>query len=146
MREVEQEISILKNTKYSDLTRPVGAFITFEEEDAYLLASDYEPQYSFTGKRLSAMAQLMGDDLFFKQATEPTNILWENRHLTHKDRLKRSGWVFAIIVLMIIVSFSLIFFCKSYSVKVSQTYPAVDCSVIDSAYGASLEKYAILEY
>jgi len=43
MREVEQKISKLKDERFHDLTRPVSAFITFEEEDAYILAQEYEP-------------------------------------------------------------------------------------------------------
>lgn len=38
MREVETQISKLKDEKFNDLTRPVSAFITFEEEDAYNVA------------------------------------------------------------------------------------------------------------
>ena len=38
MREVEQQISKLKEDKFDDFTRPVTAFITFEEEDIYNLA------------------------------------------------------------------------------------------------------------
>ena len=38
MRETEKKITDLKNEKYDDLTRPVCAFITFEEEDGYIIA------------------------------------------------------------------------------------------------------------
>mmetsp|Transcript_21706 Transcript_21706/g.16002 ORF Transcript_21706/g.16002 Transcript_21706/m.16002 type:complete len:320 (+) Transcript_21706:473-1432(+) len=38
MREAEQKITDLKKEKYESLTRPVCAFITFEEEDGYILA------------------------------------------------------------------------------------------------------------
>ena len=38
MREVEAEISKLKDERFADWTRPVAAFITFEEEDAYNLS------------------------------------------------------------------------------------------------------------
>lgn len=90
MREVEQEISKLKNEKFKDLTRPVGAFITFEEEDAYNLAQKYEPQYSLTGKLLPPKTQFLDEDFYLIPATEPTNIIWENRHFTNKDRFKRT--------------------------------------------------------
>lgn len=43
MREVEKKISVLKDTQYNNLTRPISAFITFEEEDAYLLALEFAP-------------------------------------------------------------------------------------------------------
>lgn len=38
MRETEKKINDLKNEHYDDLTRPVCAFITFEEEDSYIIA------------------------------------------------------------------------------------------------------------
>lgn len=38
MREVEAEISRLKNERFKEWTRPVAAFVTFEEEDAYNLS------------------------------------------------------------------------------------------------------------
>lgn len=38
MREIEAEISKLKNEKFRELTRPCSAFIIFEEEDAYNLS------------------------------------------------------------------------------------------------------------
>jgi len=42
MREVEKKITNLKGENYDKLTRPVCAFITFEEEDAYILAQNFE--------------------------------------------------------------------------------------------------------
>jgi hypothetical protein len=90
MREVEKQISELKNSKFHDLTRPVGAFITFEEEDAYNLAQKYAPEYSYTGKLLPAKTQFLDTDFFLIKATEPTNIIWENRHFTNSERFKRS--------------------------------------------------------
>ena len=52
MREVEKEITELKNNEYEKLTRPVCAFITFEEEDGYILAQEFEMKMSFSGKVL----------------------------------------------------------------------------------------------
>lgn len=43
MREVEKQISLLKNEKFMDLTKPVDAFITFEEEDGNIVGQFYEP-------------------------------------------------------------------------------------------------------
>lgn len=38
MREVEAQISELKNENFNELVRPVDAFITFEEEDGLIVA------------------------------------------------------------------------------------------------------------
>lgn len=83
MREVEEQISKLKKdaVKFNDLTKPVSAFIMFKEEDAKRLALNvYAPEYTFFGHRLPAKKQIFDDvDVYFEQATEPTNIIWENR-------------------------------------------------------------------
>lgn len=42
MREVEKQISILKDEKYNELTTPVDAFITFEAEDGFQMAMEFE--------------------------------------------------------------------------------------------------------
>jgi hypothetical protein len=52
MREVEGQISELKNTKFSYLTRPNCALITFEEEDGYLLAIEFKRIKTLWGKVL----------------------------------------------------------------------------------------------
>ena len=72
-REIEKKIVDLKDNDMDKLIRPVDAFITFEEEDGKIVADSYEhdPKHEtfFLGKRLE-----------FIEATEPTNIIWENRH------------------------------------------------------------------
>ena len=82
MREIEKKISDLKDAKFNDLVKPVDAFITFEEEDGGIVAQEYEAEHSFSGKTLPAKRQFMGDDLFMEESTEPTNLIWENRHFT----------------------------------------------------------------
>ena len=82
MREVEKEITELKNRDYENLTRPVCAFITFEDEDSFIIAQDFEQEFNWLGKPLPAEKKLMEADLFFKEATEPMNIIWENKFFT----------------------------------------------------------------
>lgn len=146
MREVEKKISTLKDEKFNDLTRPISAFITFEEEDAYLLALEFVQHRSLTGALLPAKAQLLDTGLYFEKATEPTNIIWENRFLTKGQRFRRTIEVSAIIVVLILISFSIISACKVASAKFTQKYPQVECGPLYSAYGEKLEKWAAKEY
>jgi hypothetical protein len=70
---------IIKNWKV--LTKPATAFITFEEEDAFLLAIEEAEE----NKKLPEDKKkklLLGQHLNFKGASEPTDIIWENRHFT----------------------------------------------------------------
>jgi hypothetical protein len=45
MRELEKQISDTKNEHYEKLTRPVCAFITFEEEDGGIISQQFEEKY-----------------------------------------------------------------------------------------------------
>lgn len=149
MREVEAKISDLKNQKFNQLIQPCDAFITFEEEDGGIIAQEFEPEFNFTGKKLPAKKQFMGDDLFLVEATEPTNIIWENRHFTSQDYIKRTLIACTIIFFLIMASFTVIFIAKMYAIITSNKYPTVDCDDINSIYNndASLtEVYAYREW
>ena len=146
MRRVEQQISTLKDEKFKELVKPVDAFITFEEEDGNIIGQEFEAQYTFTGKRLPAKTTFLGQELFLSESTEPTNIIWENRHWTPRDYIRRSLLVFGIIFVLVLISFGLIFLCKSYSLEVKKKYPVVECPTIKESYGLDLEKYALREY
>jgi len=127
MREVEHKISELKNEKFNDLVRPVDAFITFEEEDGHIIAQEFEPHHDFFGNRKpSENKKFLDDDLFLVEATEPTNIIWENRHWTTADYAKRTLQVVVIIMCLLAVSFVTIYFCKSYAIANSSKYPQVN--------------------
>lgn len=41
MRETEKKINDLKNESFNKITRPVCAFITFEEDEGHILALEY---------------------------------------------------------------------------------------------------------
>lgn len=60
MREVEKEITDLKNNEYDKMTRPVCAFITFAEEDGYIVAQKFEMLKSWTGKIYPSKGHLLG--------------------------------------------------------------------------------------
>lgn len=146
MRETEAKISALKDEKFKDLVKPVDAFITFEEEDGSIIGQEYEAQYTFLGKRLPAEGTFLSQELFLQESTEPTNIIWENRHWTPRDYLKRGMIVLGIITCLVLVSFGLIFMCKSYSLELKSKYPSVDCAVINKSYRGAHEAYAYREW
>ena len=146
MREVEQKITDLKNEKFEALTRPVAAFITFEEEDAYNLSQHYEPKFSVFGKKLEARGDFLGKDLFLTPATEPTNIIWENRHLSHKERFKRLIIVICITAGLALACFVGIFFIKSVPIWINETWQSADCPQVKETYGDRMEEFALQEW
>ena len=72
MRNTEEGINKLINTQFEDLTRPTAAFITFDNDLGKNLATEAAER---DGER-----KLLGRVMKFKSASEPTDIIWENRH------------------------------------------------------------------
>lgn len=81
-----------------------------------------------------ARAQFLGKDLIFKQATEPTNIIWENRQYLKGDIIKRSLFVGLLVLVLLIASFAIIFLCKLWTIKANDIYPKVNCNEIVKQY------------
>lgn len=112
MREVEAQISQLKDWQYEKLTRPVDAFITFEEEDGKIVAEELEQKPGQQPK-----LTFLGEPCYLKEAVEPTNIIWENRHWTTSDYVKRSFIAFFLIFVLLMISFIMIYYSKLASIE-----------------------------
>ena len=54
--------------------------------------------------------KLLGTPLDIGDASEPTDIIWENRHFTAWDRTKRTTIVFGIVSALLFISFILLFY------------------------------------
>ena len=82
-----------------------------------------------------------------QQASEPSDIIWENRHFTPTDRLKKKIVVFFTILILLLLSFVLIYVCSSYSLKLLKVYPSVTCGDLPGTDSAiELEQSAIREW
>ena len=77
MREQDEVVNNLF-MEFDKLTVPVSAFITFEEEDSKIVAL-----------RNNSQKILLGQTMKFVDASEPTDIIWENRHYSKWDYIKR---------------------------------------------------------
>lgn len=120
---------------FEKLTIPTSAFITFESDDSKEIAMDN-----------ISMDKLLGEEFRFKDASEPTDIIWENRHFTATDYMWRQLRAFIIIALLLGGSFGIIFVISGYSAAVAAVFPPQDCEGVTDAYGSTLEKYASLDY
>ena len=134
MREQDQVVNDLF-ADFDALTVPTSAFITFEEEDGKIIAL-----------RNRTEAQLLGKPIRFITASEPTDIIWENRHYTWWDYLKRQTVAFTIIAIVLFGSFIVVFLVAKSSTKIANTYPVVNCDNIYNDYGSLLEAYAVDDY
>ena len=87
MREQEGKISELFQ-EFDSLTVPTAAFITFESDDSANAAKEIKDAGNMT---------VIGQPMKFKTCSEPTDIIWENRHFTRRDYFFRQLWAFIII-------------------------------------------------
>jgi len=94
-----------KDTLY-EWTRPTTAFITFEEEEGKIFAKETlkDTKHPFLNHSL-------------KDACEPTDIIWENRHYTKTDITKREIIYYGGIILVLVLSFYLIYFLSVKSIQ-----------------------------
>ncbi len=141
MREIEGQISALKKDFYDDFTRPVVAFLTFQHTEGYTTAQRFNARESRGLK-----ADFLGENMVIRPAPEPTNIIWEHRHFTRNDRIKRGCGVLAIVLVLLVVSFAVIVLFQLKAIEVNATYPVVQCSEIDAQYAHTYEAFAMKEY
>lgn len=71
MREQEEKVNSLFQ-EFDSLTVPTAAFITFESDDSKNLALLVQ----------NSDMRLVNQEFKFKETSEPTDIIWENRHFT----------------------------------------------------------------
>ena len=85
------------------MKRPVTVFITFETEENMLKA-----------KKISGKVEWMGEMVVMEPAPEPTDIIWENRHFTDRERFVRLLITVGSMFLLLGVTFCTIFYLKKY--------------------------------
>lgn len=119
---VDEQINKLKETELNSLTAPVSAFITFETQDGFERACEFKGTFDWKGN-LSAEHEFDGAPLYFDDAPEPTNIIWEHRQITYKEQMFRTTVVSAIIVFLLLLAFLAFFYLKQTTVANYRKYP-----------------------
>ena len=82
----------------------------------------------------------------FKKASEPTDIIWENRIYTSSDYFFRQLVAFIIISILLLGSFAFIFKVARTSSEIARTFPKVDCETVEETYGSQMQTYAVRDY
>lgn len=72
------------------------------------------------------------------KASEPTDIIWENRIYTLWDYFFRQLVAFVIIAILLFGSFSVIYYVARMSADIAREFPKVDCPAIRDTYGNQL--------
>jgi len=108
-------------------------FATFETEEGLNRAITYNdaanPQMKF-----------LGEDLIIQQASEPTDIIWENRHFEPRTRTCKRVVVWTVIFGMLAVSAALIFKFTLISNSAKFRYPAAQCSTTADEYAKRITR------
>jgi hypothetical protein len=112
---------------YEQLTRPVCAFITFRSDDDYEEALNFSKRSWFTRKYEEYKGidvddpdgpnpTLLKKAMLFHAASEPTNIIWENRHIKGSKYYLR--FLAAVLWLAVLISgaFWIIYLGKKMSI------------------------------
>ena len=127
-RKVEEEIIKLKDEKWKKLIRPVDAFITFQQEDGMIVADSYEHMEK------ALIPEFLGQTLEFIESTEPTNIIWENRHYDDTHYFKQGLKVLILVACLLAVSFITIYFFKSDAIAQARKYPSIKADDVIRQY------------
>ena len=79
-------------------------------------------------------------------ASEPTDIIWENRCISDKERFWRMIRAYAVIFILLAISFYGTFLIARQSSQVAMVFPSRDCASISSSYGDQLSYFAVIDY
>lgn len=145
VREIDNKINELKKEKLEVFVRPCSVFMSFETEEGVQRALDFDRQVTETDdqsiKDLKTWVSYNGVDheIEIQAASEPSDIIWENRHFTPQTRFKKTIITVIVIGLALFASFCTIFAGRQYQYKVINTYPKVDCDYYETTYGDSLQ-------
>jgi hypothetical protein len=91
----------------------VAAFVTFDTQCAFEKACEFTHTMDFWGNvKADDDNEFDGAPLYFEAAPEPTNIIWEHRHITLSDQRVRTVIVSGITFLLLFGAFLAFFYLK----------------------------------
>jgi len=114
------EEAITKDGKLLDkLQTPCSVFATFETEEGCQRALYYNK---------TVQMDFLGEELIIDEASEPTDIIWENRQYEPRDRFFKSLIVWVLVFFMLGVSAAVIYKCTLISNGAKFMFPVANCT------------------
>ena len=105
--------------------------MTFENEEGVNRALNYDEAVK-NDEGLAHLKHWLDDhEIEIQPASEPSDIIWENRHFSPWDRKKKEMIVCSILTIMLFVSFIIIFIFTLKSNALVNKYPYIlpeDCA------------------
>jgi len=162
--ELNQKIQKLCLEKKAEYTRPVTAFITFERQEGKDRALKYfddpkakrkienvdneqDEEAAARGDREAQLLEqidraLLGRDIICYSASEPSDIIWENRHVTVHRRNINKMITCCISTLFLIGMFYFFIVLKAMAVRNMYRYPSTtNCDSIESIFENQMDIY-----
>jgi len=89
-----------------------------------------------------------GHDILVNQATEPTDIIWENRHIRKTERRFRGLVIFSIMAILAFGTFTGIVWLlkRKLLIMYMKEPPGIDCGLVDKSFGESITDYTRAAY
>jgi len=88
------------------------------------------------------LTHFLGGKITVKPASEPSDIIWENRKFSEKSRKTKKVFTCLILIFVLAGSFSVIFFASKKNYELTERYPPVECDAYEHEY-KDLEKWKI---
>jgi len=123
----------------------VSAFLTFENEEGLNRCINYNETVQ-DDPDFEQFRTFLGEPVEIQEASEPTDIIWENRHFSAIERFKRTTIVIGIVFLLLCASFGVIFKCSQAATKPLLKYPSLNCTEVVESQGHYLEERAFAEW
>ena len=110
---------------------PCSVFATFETEEGLQRALVYSDITNCPKQQ-----SFLGEDIEIQPASEPTDIIWENRQYEPRERNFKRVIVWIIILIMLSLSAGLIYKMTLIANGSKFMFPKVDCASTNSSYSA----------
>ena len=112
-----------------------------ETEEGYNRACQYND--TITMPEFRQYSHFLGEEIELQPASEPTDIIWENRNYTENERLFKKVIVAFIILILLSISFTIIFISQKASLAKKNKYPKVQCSSFEKDYQGRHNQWSI---
>ena len=122
--------------------------MTFENEEGVTRALKYDEVIEAQPVQYGKYKTWLGDEVIeIQPASEPSDIIWENRQYTPSQRLCKALIVILILAILLFLSFIVIFALSMYSYDLLNKYPYVECDgIVGDKSSDTMQSQAYLEF
>ena len=122
---LEKEINDLKNRKFREFITPCSVFMTFDTEEGVNRALEMKNTIASNQEFRHLGIWLGVHEIEIKAASEPSDIIWENRQFTRWDRRKKEIVSTIVMFFLLLASCIVIFIFFEMSEQAERKYPIV---------------------